>query len=216
MSGGNYVPATPLETEQANIAQQQWQDYNKRWLPVMQFYRDRTEGNLPARKEFAEGRADADVQRQYGNAAMGLESSLASSGSGPGSGKYLGALTDLAGSKGTELGLSRASADDAVQRQYEAGLSDIIAMGRGQQATSDQALASLADLSGQQAAASAQVAAQNAAGLGEAIGTGLGIGGGYGLQSAMPKQANIDPATGLPIPAGGYKSGGYSPLPPSQ
>lgn len=183
--GGNQIPETPLQKAQAQVASQQWQDYQKRWLPVQQFFIQRTESNLPAKRAYLEGVGNTDVRGQFENAREGLNAALSQRGALPGSNASVFGNEKLASSKGQALGLNRTNVDDAVTRQYLGGLQDIVQMGRGQQATSDAALSDIAGMSGRSAAAQAQAAEQEAAGLGEAIGTGVGLGGGYGLSQYM-------------------------------
>lgn len=199
MSGGggsNVIPETPLQKTQAMVAAQQWSDYNKRWAPVQEFFINRTKGGQGAKQLFLEGKNNADVEGQFGNAEAGLNAALARKGALPGSGASIFAATKLAGDAGTSLGMGKVNVDDAVTRQYMGGLQDIVAMGRGQRATSNQALADVASLSGQVAAANAEAAQQDAAGLGEAIGTGVSMAGTYGLMGAM-NRAKKGPPTGL-------------------
>ncbi len=208
MSGGGdtNVPETPLETAQANVAKAQYADYQKRWLPVQQQFIARTEGNEGAKKAASEGAANVDVQGRFGDAQQGLNTSLSNRGALPGSGKSIFGNTKFAGDKGQAAGLTRTNVDDVVDRQYMSGLQDIVSMGRGQRATSDQALSTIAGLSGQEATANAEASAQDAAGAGEAIGTGIGIGGSY----LLPK-ANQTPSGGrglqLQQQAPAYNSG---------
>lgn len=187
MSGGSTpgVTESPLQKSQVNVAQQQWQAYSQKALPAISYWRNRAESNLGAKKQFAEGGADADTQNQFGAADQKLDTDLTSHGIDLGSGKGIFAQNSLSDSKAQALGLSKTDADAAIQQQYESGLGDIVSQGRGIQSTSDQGLATVADISGEQATQAAQLSEENAAGLGEAIGTGVGIGGGYGISSAM-------------------------------
>lgn len=186
--GGNQIKETPLQKTQAAVASEQWKDYEKRWLPVQQFFIRRTEGSEPSTKGLLEGRANADIQGRYGNAETGLNASLGARGAVAGSGKSIFGNARLAGDKASSLGSTLNNVDDAVTRHYLGGLQDIVQLGRGQRATSDSALSDIAGLSGQQAAAQAQIAEQDAAGLGEAIGTGVGTAGGYGLSALLNRQ----------------------------
>jgi hypothetical protein len=183
MSGGgnSAVPETPLQQAQAQVAQQKWADYRQRWLPVQEFYKSRAEGGLPSRFGFATGEANADAQGQFGNAYGLVNTRMSQAGDVAGSNASIFGNVGLAGEQAGAAGLAKTNATDAVTRQYLAGLGDIVAMGRGQQATSDQSLNDLAGLSGQEAAAQAQAAEQDAEIPGTAAGTGFKIGGAYDL-----------------------------------
>lgn len=205
--GGSSTPGvqeSPLQVSQAQIASQQFSDYQKRWVPVQQYFTSRTENNLGAKQQLAEGAANTDIRGQYGAAASKLNTALTSHGIMTGSNRDIMAQNNLSNDEAGASGLSRTATDTAVQRQYQAGLSDIVGMGRGQKATSDQALSTLADQSGQQAAASAEVSEQNAAGLGAAAGTLIGTPAGYGLASLGNRQSQpAAPNYGINPPGGG-------------
>lgn len=187
MSGGDTpgVTETPAQKAKAQVAQSQWQNYSKKSLPVISYWRDRSLANLGAKNEFAEGTSNADTRGAFGNAATKLDTDATSHGIDLGSDKGIFGQAGLSDNKAAALGLSKTDADAAVRQQYESGLGDIVSVGRGGQATSDQGLATVADLSGEQAAETAQLSEENAAGLGGAIGTGLGVPGGFGISSAM-------------------------------
>lgn len=194
--GGTSTPGvqeTPLQQSQAKVASQQWADYQKRWVPVQNYYINRTQQNQAGRKAMAEGGLNTDVQQQYSKAGDRLTSSLESRGAGIGSSKDIFANAGLSLDKAAAQGSGRSAADIAVQRQYESGLQDIVSMGRGQKATSNQALEQIADLSGERATANAQISEQNAAGLGQAVGTVVGTPGGWGLGAAINSQSNQAP-----------------------
>lgn len=199
--GGSSTPGvqeSPLQQTQAQIASQQFSDYQKRWVPVQQYFTSRTENNLGAKRQLAEGAANTDLRAQYGAAAGKLNTDLTSHGIMTGSNRDILAQNSLGNDEAGASGLSRTATDAAVQRQYQAGLSDIIGMGRGQKATSDQALSTLADQSGEQAAASAEISEQNAAGRGAVAGTLAGAPLGYGVaalnnQQSQPQGYGINP-----------------------
>lgn len=190
--GGSTTPGvaeSPLQKAQADVASKQWQDYSKRWVPVQSYFSNRTQSNLAGKKQLAEAGVNTDLQQQYGKAGSQLNAALASRGVGAGSSKDIFANAGLSLDQAAAAGSGKSSADAAVTRQYESGLQDIVGMGRGQKASSDQALSTLADLSGKQAESSAQIAEQNAAGLGQAAGTLIGTPGGWGLGAALNQQS---------------------------
>lgn len=199
--GGSSTPGvqeSPLQTTQAQIASQQFSDYQKRWVPVQQYFTSRTENNLGAKQQLAEGAANTDLRAQYGAAAGKLNTDLTSHGIMTGSNRDIMAQNSLGTDEAGASGLSRTATDAAVQRQYQAGLSDIIGMGRGQKATSDQALSTLADQSGEQAASSAEISEQNAAGRGAVAGTLAGAPLGYGVASLNNQQSQpAQPSYGI-------------------
>lgn len=204
--GGSSTPGvqeSPLQTAQAQVAQQQWSDYTKRWVPVQNYFSQRTQGGLGAKQQYAEGAANTNIKQSYGKADQQLNASEASRGALAGSNKDIFSTAGLSNDEGTATGAAKTAADASVQRQYEQGLSDIVGMGRGQQATSNQALSTIANLSGEQANESAQAAEQSAAGLWQGAGALGGAAEGYGLGLAGNQNQQQPPAAGLsPSPVG--------------
>lgn len=184
--GDDEIPETPLQIAQANVAKSQWSDYQKRWQPVITYFKNRTDASQAPKKEAAAGVADADTQNKFSQAGQGLTQALRSKGTLAGSDKDVAATTNMADAKASSLGGGLAASQDAVDQQYMNALSTIVGIGRGQQVKADQSLNTLADLSGQQATESAEAAAQNNAGLGTAIGIGLGGAAKYGLTPQQP------------------------------
>lgn len=187
MSGGDTpgVQTTPAQKAQADVAVSKWKAYSAKSLPAINYWKSRTMANLGSKDQFAEGTGNVDARGAFGNAATKLDTDAVSHGIDLGSDKGIFGQVNLADNKAQALGLSKTDADAAVRQQYEFGLGDIVTVGQGGQASSDQGLATVADLSGEQAAQTAAVSEEDAAGLGSAIGTGLGIPGGYGISTAM-------------------------------
>lgn len=186
------VPETPVEKAQADVAKQQWTDYQKRWSPVITYYKNRNDQGLGNKKEMAAGEANTDIQAGFGKAGDALGAALRGRGVTTGSGKDIAARSKLNDSKSAALGGGLAVSQDAVDAQYQNAIQSIVGIGRGERVQADQALNTLAGLSGEQAGANAQAAAQDAAGLGEALGVGLGGAAAYGL---APRGAQAPQAT---------------------
>jgi hypothetical protein len=198
--GANVIPETPLQKAQADVAKSQWADYQKRWAPVITYFKNRTDSGAQAKKQLAMGEANTDIQGKFGIAEDQVGRALRGSGVESGSGRDISGTTKLADSKAAALGGSLSSALDASDAQYMNALSQIVGIGRGERVQADQSLNTLAGLSGEQATANAQAAAQEAAGTGEALGTGLGIAAGPLLRRGiMPDRTSRSsgPPTGL-------------------
>lgn len=184
---GHTIPETPVEKAQADIAKQQYADYTKRWAPIITYYKNRTDQGLGGKKQLAAGEANTDIQGRFGQADEALSSNLKSRGIQSGSSKDVAARAKLSDSKSAALGGGLALSQDAVDQQYHNAIQNIVGIGRGERVQADQAMSTLAGLSGEQAQANAQAAAQDAAGLGEALGVGLGGAAAYGLTPRAKK-----------------------------
>lgn len=195
--GNNEIPETPLQIEQAKIAKDQYADYQKRWSPVITYYKNRTDKGLGFKKQLAAGEANTDIQSKFGQAGDALSAGLRSRGVETGSGKDVAARAKLSSSKAAALGGGLALSQDAVDQQYENAIQSIVGIGRGERVQANQALGTVAGLSGEQAGANAQAAAQDAAGLGQALGVGLGGAAAYGLSPRGAKAPTPGSPTGL-------------------
>jgi len=89
--GGSKQKVSQAERDQANLAEEQWNDYQARFIPLENHYigklnRIRDDRNL------ATGRANADVSQAYDASQNGIQAhQLASSeGINPNSGRYTG------------------------------------------------------------------------------------------------------------------------------
>jgi hypothetical protein len=183
--GGGTVPETAAQQAQAGVAAQEAQDYFQRWVPVQNYFKGRIDQLAPggAQQQQALGATNASTQADFSNAQQQVTRGLAERGVTAGSGRALMANSGLAAAKAQSLGTGLADTSNAVESEYLKGLQEFVQLGRGEKTSADSGMQFLAEASGKQAEADAQLAAQNAAGVGQAIGTGLGIGAGYGLNN---------------------------------
>lgn len=194
--GGNTIPETPQEKAQGDIANKQYSDYQKRWSPVISFYKNRLDQGQGAQRGLLQGQGATDLQGRFGAAKTQLDTGLRSHGIETGSGKDLFANNTMSTDLASALGGNRSMANSSVDQYYTSGLQKIIGIGRGQRSSADSSLASLSGLSGSVAAENAEAAGQEASGLGQVAGLGAGAAAAYGLQ---PYGSQNPPASSQPI-----------------
>lgn len=195
MGGSSSIPETPLSREQADIAKKQYQDYQARWSPVIEFFKNRTDRDTGGKRALLKGQTNVDLRSRFGQAAAGVDKTLKARGVRTGSGRDVEAHAGLSDALGSAEAGGMAGADSAVDAQYLRGIQEIVGIGRNQRVSADESLGKLSSISGQAAAANAQAAGAQAAGLGEAIGTGVGFGASYGLNYKKPP---TDAEAGVP------------------
>lgn len=190
------VKETPQQAAMVQRATAEIRDYETRWLPlqkqvatqVMQMGAENS-----AERNRAKGRAAVEAQAKFGQAQGVIEKALTNSGRGPGSSAFKLGTTGLASDLGASKGAGLATADAAIDDAYIQGLGALTAIGRGEKAEAMRGESQLAAMSGRQAAADADAAAQARAGNMNLAGTIAG----YGLASTMQR----DPMPPHPAPS---------------
>jgi hypothetical protein len=188
--GGGRVQETAQQRAQAQHAMDLMQDYKQRWLPVQQNLAQHIQqmgapGSVARRA--AAGRASTDTAIQFDKAQGAVEKSLTNAGAAPGSAKFNLGVTGVGQDKAASTGLGAVMADQHVDDAYTAGLSAIMATGRGERIQVGNALADQAQASGRQAAADAEATLRTRSGDAELAGQFAG----YGLQSALGSKPNV-------------------------
>lgn len=178
---GHTPQKTAEQIELERQASEDIKDYFDRWVPLQNKFIAQHAGNRAQRAQRAQGVAGAETQTQFGKAEEALSKTQSNSGAALGSGRQVASLGDLKTAKASSLGRNLSATRGASEAQYVRGLQDIVSIGRGQKASSDQSAGALASISGRRAALDSEISLQNAQGLGQAIGTGVGVAGGYAL-----------------------------------
>jgi hypothetical protein len=127
-------PKNPGPTEQERAlskdAARRWNDYVERYIPVENEFMRRNEAT-PQKMMAARGVANADA----GLVAHGLQgqmnTALASQGAAPGSGRAMGAATDLNSAWAEASGLGQGAMQQGVIDQSLAGKQKLATFGRG-------------------------------------------------------------------------------------
>jgi hypothetical protein len=190
------VKETPQQAAMVQRATAEMADYKARWLPLQQRMAQQVQdlaADDSSDRKLAKGRAAVEAQAKFGQAQGAVEKSLSNSGRGPGSAAFGLGVTGLASDLAASKGAGMAAADAAIDDAYVAGLGALTAIGRGEKAEALKGQSQLAAMSGRQAAADAEAAAEARAGNMQLAGTVAG----YGLSSAMQPAASNVPQAAL-------------------
>lgn len=196
---------TPQQRAMAELAIKQMADYRKRWLPVQRKLAENIQRAGKAdsfERDAAAGRASTDTAVRFGEARGGMEAALTDAGAGPGSSKFKLATTGLGDDEATSRGLSYVASDQAIDDAYIEGLGALTAIGRGERAGAVRGMQDIADMSGRQASADAELSAQRRSGNAALVGQTIG----FGLAGAMqaPGAAPKAPDSGFGSVPGGF------------
>lgn len=191
------IEETPQQRAFAEIAAARMADYRQRWLPLQRELvadvRGMGRADSSERKQAA-GVAVADNAIRFGEAGIGVEAALASSGGSPGSSKFKVGTAGMSDDQATSRGLGMAGADAQIDDAYLQGLTQIAAMGQGQAGRAIQGMGDVAAISGRQAATDAEISAQRRAGKYALAGQLAGA----GLAYAMAPRSPVDGTNDLP------------------
>lgn len=179
----------------AERAANQLQDFEVRWKPAQQKLIDGVRGMASpnsSERRSAKGVANVENQRAFSEARKGLQEATAQAGQ-----DVAGSKAKLGGdaidtAQATSRGLGMASADQDVDEAYISGLTQIAALGKGEQAASNSGLMTSAQMGERQAQADAQAALEQSMAQSQALGTVAGAGLGAaasGLKGAMAPTA---------------------------
>ncbi|WP_299202588.1 hypothetical protein [uncultured Amphritea sp.] len=156
MSGGgssdNKIKDTPEQKYLAQVAAEQWNFAQENLAPLQQAYMDSVETmDSPERKSFIQGKVNTNTQAAVSGAINGTVAGGESAGIDPSSGRFKLGITE-----GTTNAAS-AGGNIASQALFEqdtakaGGLSNIVAMGSGQESRAVAGLSDISSLSGQNA-----------------------------------------------------------------
>jgi len=214
MGGGQTAgqeQSTPEMKANLQLANSRMADYQNRFVPLQNYYINRTEGDVSNNTSRAVGQAEGGAKASVGAQADSLEAGQTASGAGPGSGRSIMGLDSLNNKTATTAGLGATTGQQAVQSQFVSGLGAIAGMGE-QQAnmaegqTEDAAKNSMGEEDAQ-TQGNLMVANQRDADTTGAITTGLSATGGY-LATPNP---TASPTATSPIPYIGGEGMGMSP-----
>lgn len=181
------VEETASQKAMMQQAASKFQDYQNRWSPVISSAAQHVEAlNSPTspQRMGAQGRASSETRAQFGMKENQVESKLSDTGAAPGSGRFNAAMTGMSADEAKSVGMNENFANQAVDKQYVAGLTDLMQLGQGQSAQAGKNMSGLADLSGKAAAADAAASAAEKAGQMKMIGSVGGAALGYGMGGA--------------------------------
>ncbi len=175
------VAQTPQQAELLKIAQFQAQRFQQTELPAIKQFGEQIKaahatGSFERQRSL--GQASAENAAAFGQAGQQADQLSAARGQ-LGSAKQKLDAVDMGADQATATGFGAVAADQGAEDQYTAGLGRMAGIGRGQQATSLNSAQTAADISGREAADSAQRSLQRSIGtaglVGQAAGTAAGL-----------------------------------------
>lgn len=196
------VGATPQEQALSSIAQQSFQDYQSKWLPLQDHYADTVEAmgasNSWQRQE-AEGKGNTDAAMEFASQSKAMTSSELAHGINVGSSKFKLGVSGMASAEAEAKGAGIAEGNEAIDKSYISNLSSIAQAGQGLANAATQSAGVSAEVGSREAISNAQVANEQSASKFGAIGFGIGalaqygMSGGFGGTSSFSDQvAGID------------------------
>lgn len=181
--GGGYVEQSEGERQLADLADEQWADYQDRFIPLENAFMDRMEG-IRDQRPLATGRAAATVTQAFDPAYDEAGRTMIRRGAAPGSGAFAGGLADIAAAEGKSRGSAVVSADRDTENRYYAGQQQIVNLGRGVATDANIGMRRMAGLGDATARADAQASMTESEAIHGAIGTVAGAAGRKGLEDS--------------------------------
>lgn len=182
MGGGGEVSASPGEVAQAQLSQQQWEDYKDRFVPLETEFFGVVDDIKDSRGK-AMGAASADAESAYSDASDVVKTRALASGVNPNSGKFMATLGDLSLEKADARSKGVVNADAGTDARYLAGLDQIVGMGRGVARDASIGYGQMASIGANNARSDALADATKSAALYDAAGTVAGAAGRYSLEN---------------------------------
>lgn len=207
-SGGT-VGATPAEMTLAANAQQQFQDYSTRYLPVQQRLNSIVDemGKPDSwQAQEAEGKGNVDAAASFARADQQRTAATLDKGINVGSGAFKFGITSNAAAEAETKGAAVNEGRIAISNAYLSGLNDITQTGQGIAGAATGGMAVGAQVGSREAISGAQVTNAENTGPYAALGIGLGA----LTQAGIPKPGGGDQPGSFPSGINAYE--GYGQL----
>lgn len=185
--GGGYVEQSEGERMLADLADEQWDDYQARFIPLENAFIGRME-NVRNERPLATGRAAATVTQAFDPAYEDVGRTMIQRGAAPGSGAFTAGLADIAAAEGSARGKAVVAADRDTENRYYAGQQQIVNLGRGVATDANIGMRRMAGLGDATARADAQASMTESDAIHGAIGTVAGAAGRKGLEDGWFKR----------------------------
>lgn len=178
------VKETSAEKAQAAVANEQWDYYQSNLKQYEDLFMDKVD-NLNDESNYTKVAGDAATQTSgaFGQARQKTADNLAASGIDPTSGKYQSTMKDITDKQSVSQLDTVNRAQNSQADKYTAGLSDVVAIGNGQEADALSGYSSLASSSAAKAASDAESAFNSHSALTNGLGTASGLYAAYGSKS---------------------------------
>lgn len=182
--GSSKVKETSAEKAQASVAADQWSYYQSNLKQYEDLFMDKVD-SLNNESNYTKVAGDAATQTSsaFGQAREQAATTMASSGVDPTSGKYQSTMKSLTNDQIASQNDTVNRAQNSQADKYTAGLSDVVAIGSGQEADALSGYSSLASSSAAKAASDAESAFNSHSALTNGLGTAAGLYAAYGSKS---------------------------------
>jgi hypothetical protein len=186
--GGGGVAVSPGERMQADLAQQQWNDYKKNYQPLDKQIVARAK-NKDRGRTLGINMAAGGAGQAYGIAERRALSSMNRRGSNPNSGNYMMGLNGEKRAAGAGIAKAGVGSNIAADKRYAGQMFNAIAHGRGVKGIGVDGIGATARLSNQRSLAESQYRSAERAATMSAVGTIAGVGA-YGVARVTAPGAN--------------------------
>lgn len=182
--GSNEVKETSAEQAQASVAADQWDYYQSNLKQYENLFMDKVD-SLNNESNYTKVAGDAATQTSsaFGQARNAAATTMAASGIDPTSGKYQSTMKDLTEKQASSQLDTVTKAQNSQADKYTAGLSDVVAIGNGQEADALSGYSAMASSSAAKAASDAESAFNSHSALTNGLGTAAGLYAAYGSKS---------------------------------
>ena len=188
--GSNEVKETSAEKAQAAVANEQWNYYQNNLKQYENLFMDKVDDlNNESNYTSVAGDAATQTSSAFGEARDKTAANLAASGVDPTSGKYQSTMKDITDKQSVSQHDTVSRAQNTQADKYTAGLSDVVAIGNGQEADALSGYSSLASSSAAKAASDAESAFNSHSALTNGLGTAAGMYAKYGLKDTTTSNA---------------------------
>ena len=189
--GSTEVKETSAEQAQAAVANEQWNYYQNNLKQYEDLFMDKVDNlNNESNYEKVAGDAATQTSSAFEQAREGAANTMASQGIDPTSGKYQSTMKDITDKQSVSQLDTVSRAQNTQADKYTAGLSDVVAIGNGQEADALSGYSSMASSSAAKAASDAESAFNSHSALTNGLGTAAGMYAKYGLKDAISPTNN--------------------------
>jgi hypothetical protein len=200
------VQETEQERALAEVASQRIADYKQRWAPLITRVGEMTRSMKAPdsfEREQMRGKVAGATRVAFSDATSKAETAERNAGIRSSSARSKLNTVEQGAEEATSVGIGLTKADQAIDDAYTQGLSQIMALGRGQAAGAVSNLGKSATMAGQQAGFDAQMSARKRAGNAQLAGQVAGIGIGYGMDAWQRPSAGAQPQGAFNIETNG-------------
>lgn len=188
--GSTEVKETSAEKAQAAVAKEQWNYYQNNLKQYENLFMDKVDDlNNESNYTSVAGGAATQTSSAFGEARDKTAANLAASGVDPTSGKYQSTMKDITDKQSVSQLDTVSRAQNTQADKYTAGLSDVVAIGNGQEADALSGYSSMASSSAAKAASDAESAFNSHSALTNGLGTAAGMYAKYGLKDTTTSNA---------------------------